>query len=644
MTTESKVTQTPKLITLNCSGGISLGAYMAGVFYELTKEAIKPDAKINIDIITGASAGAMSGVLAAYCLLKGTTNQLFESSEEDSPLYKAWVEQADIEAIDSMAVMLSSFKDGLQATLESFEDNFKKSIAKYEKSSNTITKTIAKLFPGLNKNPTNLKTSRQRTSLSVLSGKAIEDIARLVQDPPQITPDTKPLALLMTLTNLQGILEQIDLSDYSTEEDIKAITSAESRQFLFHCGVPQETMNQMWAKAVAGSRASGAFPVAFPTIWDHSSISSVNLEFLSDDYFQPGTNRTALNNKELGAIRENNIDDTQLVFLYTDGGILEGLPLLKGIELEAELRSNQKIEPETQLEDFQKEFKEQAPTIRYERLHVYIRPIPIENFKSEKRLTQGHFTMLEVGISGLTLPKNEHDSIRLKEIKRRNQMVAAKQNLLKLLKNKGIGDLNPIKKILEEAIPYQHIELRPITAGMIGKLAEPQIHPKLSKLLPIYAAMPRHVQASLQEGNAATLLASDFLGAFGGFFDKRYRVHDFIMGRICGMIWLAEHCDVEITDEEVQAIAQQVKTHILNEDPQPSDLKLSQKLRIGRIILRALRIVLIESEIIGLAWLVVLGILKVAAILSVAILEVLLTVILVICDLMEKSQQKVMGN
>jgi hypothetical protein len=116
------------------------------------------------------------------------------------------------------------------------------------------------------------------------------------------------------------------------------------------------------------------------------------------------------------------------------------------------------------------------------------------------------------------------------------------------------------------------------------------------------------------------------------------------MGRICGIIWLAEHCDVEITEEDVQAIAQQVKTKILNEDPQPSDLKLSQKLRIGRIILRTLRIVLIESEIIGLAWLVVLGILKVAAILSVAILELLVTVILVICDLIEKSQQKVMGN
>jgi predicted acylesterase/phospholipase RssA len=155
MTTESKYTPTPKLITLNCSGGISLGAYMAGIFYELTKEAIKPDAKINIDIITGASAGAMSGVLAAYCLLQGSTNQTIASNEQNSPLYQAWVEQADIEAIDSMGVLLSSFKDGIQATLESFEDSVRKTIDKYQNSSNPIQKFLAQIFSSFKNNLSN---------------------------------------------------------------------------------------------------------------------------------------------------------------------------------------------------------------------------------------------------------------------------------------------------------------------------------------------------------------------------------------------------------------------------------------------------------------------------------------------------------
>ena len=642
MTTESRIYSTPKLITLNCSGGISLGAYMAGVFYELTKEAVKPDSKINIDIITGASAGAMSGVLAAYCLLESDMTQSFRDNEQQSPLYQAWVEQADIQFIDSFSVMTSSFVDGIQATLESFEDSFQKTIEKYRKSSDPIRKTLYNLLKGFRKSKTSPKESRERKKLSLLSGQAIEKIAELIKEPPEITKETKPLALLMTLTNLQGLLEQINLSTSkdSPEHYIETITSAETRQFLFHSGLDQETMNKMWAKAVIGSRASGALPVAFSPIWDGSNISSVNLESLSDDYFQPGTHRTQLKNQELEAIRKNEIDDTQLVFLYSDGGILDSLPLLKGIELEAELRSRKKQNNGTQLTAFHKEFKAQTPINKSERLHVYIRPIPIENLNSDKRLTQGHFSILEIALSGLNLPSVEHDSIRLKEIQRRNKMVALKQKLLEHIKNQGREDIAQIKEILEEAIPYQPIELRPITAAVIGKIADLDKNPKLSQLYPIYAAMPAHIQDSLQEGNAAALLASDFLGAFGGFFDKRYRAHDFLIGRICGLTWLIEHCDVEITEEEVNTLVRQIETKILKEDPKPADLKLSHKLRIGRIILRGLRLVVIESRIIGIFWLVVLGILKLSVILLLAIFEVIVTLLLVISDLMEK----VMGN
>ncbi len=642
MTTASKIPPTPKLITLNCSGGISLGAYMAGVFYELTKEAVKPDAKIQIDIITGASAGAMSGVLAAYCLLSSNKNKFYQDDGQQNPLYQAWVEQADIQSIDSFSVMLSSFKDGFQATVQSFEDSLQKTIDKYSKSSDSIRKTLYNFLKKFKSAKYSPQKFRQRKTLSVLSGKAIEDIAKLVKEPPIITKDTKPLALLMTLTNLQGLLEEVNLStlENATERNVKAITSAETRQFLFHSTLPQETVNEMWAKAVAGSRASGAFPVAFPPIWDDSSINSVNLQFLSNDYFQESTQRTQLKYEELGAIRKNETDNTQLIFLYSDGGILDSLPLLKGIELEANLRSNRLEDNSNQLESLSEQFIEKTPVIESERLDVYIRPIPVENLSSEKRLTQGYFSMLDVGISGVALPSGENDSIRIKEIYKRNQLVLEKKKLLNLIRKQGSENLNQIENRLEKAIPYQHIELRPITAAILGDILDSTNHPKLSKLYPIYAAMPDYIQASLREGNAATLLASDFLGAFGGFFDKRYRVHDFLIGRICGIAWLVEHCDVEISDEEVQEIAKQIKTKILEEDPTPSDLKLSQKIRIGRIILRTIRIVVIESKIIGLFWLVILGILKVSVILLLAIFEVLATVFLIICDLMEKMTTK----
>ncbi|QPN63293.1 patatin-like phospholipase family protein [Synechococcus sp. CBW1004] len=53
----------PIPVTLNCSGGIALGAYMAGVFSELVTACLRPRAGrpetlICIDTITGASAGS----------------------------------------------------------------------------------------------------------------------------------------------------------------------------------------------------------------------------------------------------------------------------------------------------------------------------------------------------------------------------------------------------------------------------------------------------------------------------------------------------------------------------------------------------------------------------------------------------------
>ncbi|MFE1745245.1 patatin-like phospholipase family protein [Coleofasciculus sp. H7-2] len=651
MKTETQSAQTPKLITLNCSGGISLGAYMAGVFYELTKESVKAEPKVIIDIITGSSAGAMSGVIAAYCLLQGKvdppfqSNQLLKFAEEEhkSPLYQAWVQQADIQKIDSFSVMLSSFRDGFQGTIESFADSFEATIERYKKSSNPLRKGIYKFFHRSTSSESTPEAKRQRTNLSVLSGEAIQKIAELVIKPPQITESTKPLALLMTLTNLQGILEEINLTDSQghLEQEIETITNSESRQFLFHSGIPQETMNKMWDKAVMGGRASGAFPVAFPPIWDHSDVSSINLKDLSGDYFKT-PKKEELKEEGLGAVRESKADNTHLVFLYTDGSILDGLPILKGIELENDLRSNQ-IQNNERSSQFQEEFTAQQPSINTERLHVYIRPVPVENLNSAKQLTQGEFSTLEVGFSGLTLPKAEHDSLRLREIQKRNQLVLAKEKLIEAIEKKNLGDISQIEEIIEEAIPYRHIKLRPITPAIIGEIANSGSN-ALSRLKPIYDNLPKNIKASLQEGSAAELLASDFLGAFGGFFDKRYRDHDFLLGRICGITWLHQYCNVEITEAEVDTIVRQSKKYLLEQDPQPSSLKLSQKIRIARIVLRALRIVLIESKIIGLVWLLVFGILKLLVILGLAILEILATLLIVVSDLMEKAQKRMFGE
>jgi predicted acylesterase/phospholipase RssA len=669
MTTESNFTPTPKLVTLNCSGGISLGAYMAGVFYELTKEAVKPEPKIIIDIITGASAGAMTGVIATYCLMGNDKKQLLSNDTTQNVFYKAWVEKVDIKAIDSFSVTLNSFTDGFLATIDSFKDSFWATIDNYANSKNGFKKNIGNKFK---KTKINYKEERDRKKLSILSGEAIAQVAKLVGwqqnsenlsntkdyslNIPRITEDAKPVALLMTVTNLQGLLETVELSSLQntlnpsiSRQDIKTITYAETRQFLFSSRLKDDPkkLHDMWQKAVQGGLASGAFPAAFPPKWDESNINSVNLKGLSEDYFIT-KEKSKLNKEELEAIY---IQDERLAFLYTDGGILNGLPILQGIDLVRELRYPQD-EDDAFTRDFKKQFFENKPQDDSERLHVYIRPIPVEDLKSNKRLTRGHFSMLEVALSGLALPKEEHDSIRLQEIEKRNQIVEAKQELLKNLNSDRLLEIQPL---LDKAIPYQHVELRPITPAILSNITDHQNHPKLSQLQPIYDALLEQIrkgnkEAQLQEGGAAQLLASDFLGAFGGFFDKRYREHDFLIGRLCGIAWLQENChEVKLTEQEINDLIVEIKGNrksagkILTEDPTPSNLKLSQKIRIGRIILRTLRILIIESKVVGFVWILVLGSINLTLILVLAILEIIATLALVIVDGFEIIWAKLLG-
>ena len=668
MTTKSNCTSTPKVVTLNCSGGISLGAYMAGVFYELTKEAVKPEPKIIIDIITGASAGAMTGVIATYCLMGNNKEQLLSNDITQNVFYKAWVEKVDIKAIDSFSVTLNSFKDGFFATIDSFKNSFWSTVDNYANSKSSFKKSIGNK---LQKGKLNYKEERDRKKLSILSGEAIEQVAKLIGwqqksensntknypiNIPQITEDTKPVALLMTVTNLQGLLETVELRALQntsnspiSKQDIKTITYAETRQFLFSSKLKDEPekLHNMWQKAVHSGLASGAFPAAFPPKWDESNINSINLKGLSEDYFI-NKEKPKLNKEELEAIYSQ---DERLAFLYTDGGILNGLPILQGIDLVQELRYLQD-EDDAFTRDFKKQFFENKPQDDSERLHVYIRPIPVEDLKSNKRLTRGHFSMLEVAFSGLTLPKEEHDAIRLREIEKRNQIVEAKQELLKNLNSDRLLEIQPL---LDKAIPYQHVELRPITPAIISHIADHQNHPRLSQLQPIYDALLEQLKkgnnkAQLQEGGAAQLLASDFLGAFGGFFDKRYREHDFLIGRLCGIAWIQENChEVKITEQEINDLIVEIKGNrklvgkILTEDPTPSNLKLSQKIRIVRIILRTLRILIIESKVVGFVWILVLGSINLTLILLLAILEIIATLALVIVDWFEIIWAKLLG-
>ncbi len=85
-------------ISIAISGAVSLGSYESGTMYELI-HAIKlhneqnPDNRIEIDVLSGASAGGMTAAMIAQKLL-------YDGAELDDPvnncLYDVWVNRVDI--------------------------------------------------------------------------------------------------------------------------------------------------------------------------------------------------------------------------------------------------------------------------------------------------------------------------------------------------------------------------------------------------------------------------------------------------------------------------------------------------------------------------------------------------------------------
>jgi hypothetical protein len=68
---------TPKRLAITISGAVSLGSYEAGVLYEVvnaigqhnSQPETKPEERIEIDVLTGASAGGMTATIAAQKLM-----------------------------------------------------------------------------------------------------------------------------------------------------------------------------------------------------------------------------------------------------------------------------------------------------------------------------------------------------------------------------------------------------------------------------------------------------------------------------------------------------------------------------------------------------------------------------------------------
>lgn len=93
-----------KKLAIVISGAVSLGSYEAGVMYELLEaiahrneslETDHPD-RVAIDVITGASAGAMTAAILSQQLFYGGSRL---RDPYNNPLFNAWVKKVDIDGL-----------------------------------------------------------------------------------------------------------------------------------------------------------------------------------------------------------------------------------------------------------------------------------------------------------------------------------------------------------------------------------------------------------------------------------------------------------------------------------------------------------------------------------------------------------------
>lgn len=94
----------PKRLAITIAGAVSLGSYEAGVLYEVLDaihqhnfaEGVTDDEKILIDVMTGASAGAMTAAIVAQKMLY-SANEF--RGPYDNPLYNVWVKRIDLDGL-----------------------------------------------------------------------------------------------------------------------------------------------------------------------------------------------------------------------------------------------------------------------------------------------------------------------------------------------------------------------------------------------------------------------------------------------------------------------------------------------------------------------------------------------------------------
>ena len=451
-------------IAVTLAGGVSLGAYQGGVAYELLwalSHRTDPGQPIFVDVITGSSAGSMTGALMARALL------LDRTSTED--LYRAWVSGVSFDSL----------------------------IAGRPSSSLLSDETIWRL-----------------------ARKLLEPVPIQLKPHPAVPPEMR---IAFTLSNLNGINYALGYANIADRFD----TTVFSDWVVFRTSgaVPPGGHAALWQRITRAAIASGAFPLAFPTVGVVRQLA----DYRGSEVYDPVGTRE---------------------FAYVDGGLFNNEPVGLAREMVEEIEQTN------------------PQTYNDERLYILVDPYVADTSGAAEFAHDSLGPLAVLGrLVGVILGEaSKRDWIRAQRVNTRlrwqDELLEALAEVVSRIEPARAQELTSHTDALVEGVATAKVKhaaagVDPSDEALQTYLDENMIRlgPLLSRDAPAYRVIEADSTKTQVLLNLAFLLenvaglrkktelklhliapkrgslAGDFLANFGGFFNQEWREHDWRRGR-----------------------------------------------------------------------------------------------------------------
>jgi predicted acylesterase/phospholipase RssA len=446
-------------ISLTISGAVALGAYEGGALAALL-HAVRPlvggdDAPVRLDAIGAASAGSITGMLAARTLLEG---------------------------LDPVEVMRGAWVDA-----------------------------------------DGIGNLRARDSAAPLSVQKMRSMATSLMDPPGPRSDARqhtPVQVSFTLAALRGL--DYTLPALRAVQPVAATTYVDYYTAELTPGMPVESLaSPAGSSLVDAALASSANALGFPP---YLIDRTLDRQRVPDPY----------------ASVQNWPESSTL--WYTDGGTLDNEPLGRTLDLTNPL---------------------DVGSSDYTRLQVLVHPHPTGSPKGDAWASIAEPpTWLETLTRSIELQRAQSLFGDLKQVEKTNSRLAWATDLTAALGQAldalPAAEQHAVRAALTDVLARMRAQRDALRQGSTtAASAEPErVHvvDSLTALLAEAVGIAANVGGKtatavevispllLPEARTNTvekMLSGEFLGHFGGFFDRRLRLADFDLGYTSTLCWLA---------------------------------------------------------------------------------------------------------